>query len=90
MSWRVTSTQAPASAVSARCCTSIGVWLTILSSALWFQTSSSRGAMLRSPTRMARDGLSARKASRIEVRKSSFWPNFTFSSRSGMSPPAGT
>ena len=33
--------------------TSTGVWLTTLSSALWFQTSVSSGAMLRSPTRSA-------------------------------------
>jgi len=43
---------------AARWSTSTGVWLTILSSALWSHTSSSRGAMFRSPTRIARSGRS--------------------------------
>ena len=50
------STQPPAACTLAKCSTSIGVWLTTFSSALWLQTSVSSGATLRSPTTMARSG----------------------------------
>ena len=49
--------------------TSIGVWLTTSSSALWLQTSCSSGAMLRSPTRIARPRPSARARTRPPSRR---------------------
>ncbi len=89
-SCRVTSTQPPAACASRRCSTSTGVWLTTFRSCRWLQTSSSRGAMLRSPTRIARSGRLSRNQSRRSATKSSLWPNFGLASRSGRSPPAGT
>ena len=52
----------PISTQSCACCslvsasTSIGVWLTTVSSALWLQTSHSSGATLKSPTMIGRLG----------------------------------
>ena len=86
---RVTSTQPPAPCAAVKASTSTGVWETTLSSRLWFQTSSSRGATLRSPTRMARSGGVAANQARSSARKSSLWANFGLSAGSGRSPPAG-
>ena len=67
---------------------SIGVWLTTSSSALWFHTSHSSGAMLKSPTiKVGSANFSDQRV--IRSMKSSFWPNLGFTLRSGMSPPAG-
>ena len=57
--------------------TSIGVWLTTSSSALWFHTSHSSGAMLKSPTiKVGSANFSDQRV--IRSMKSSFWPNLGF------------
>ena len=66
----------------------MGVWLTTLRSCLWLQTSHSSGATLKSPT-MTVGAAQASDQRVIRSIKSSFWPNFALTVRSGTSPPAG-
>ena len=69
--------------------TSTGVWLTTVSRALWFQTSHSRGATLKSPT-MTVGSASALGPAGHSFEEVGFCPNFRLTVLSGVSPPAGT
>ena len=63
---------APAARIVSIASVSTGVCETILSNCLWFHTSSGRGAMLRSPTRIAPRGRSTENQARSSSRKPMF------------------